>query len=78
MQIWDKVLEDTHGKKDSDEQWSPRKLPNLLQKCCADDIYNTDETGLFNHSMLDSSLSYKYAILSGAKEAVVRVNVLCC
>jgi hypothetical protein len=67
-----------HGE-DSAEQWRTRKLPNSLQKCCADGIYNADLLfNLFNHSMLDSSLSYEHATLSGAKEAMVCVNVLCC
>jgi hypothetical protein len=29
----------------SAEQWESTKLPNLLQKFSADDIYNADETG---------------------------------
>jgi hypothetical protein len=42
----------------------------LLQKFCADDIYNADETSLFYHAMLDGSLSYKHATLSGSKKAM--------
>jgi hypothetical protein len=33
--------------KDSAEQWKSTKLPNLLQKFWADDIYNANETIYF-------------------------------
>jgi hypothetical protein len=48
----------------SAEQCKSTKLPNLLQKFCADDIYNVNETGLFCHAMLGGSLSYKYSYSS--------------
>ncbi|XP_072119240.1 tigger transposable element-derived protein 4-like [Mobula birostris] len=62
----------THGEKSGSdalnaEAWKSTKLPDLLQKFCADDIYNADETGLF----------YR-AILSGTKKAIDRITVLCC
>jgi hypothetical protein len=50
----------------------------LHQKFCADGIYNADETGLFHPAMLDSSLIYKHAALSGSKKAMDHVTVLCC
>jgi hypothetical protein len=70
----------THGEKDSAdavnaEQWKSIKLPNLLQICYADDIYNANETGLFYHGMPDVSLSYKRTTLSGSKKATDRVTV---
>jgi hypothetical protein len=51
-----------HGEKSSAdavnaEKLKSTKLPNLLQKCCADDIYNADETGLFYCATPDGSLS---------------------
>jgi hypothetical protein len=51
-------------------KWESTKLPNLLQQFCADDICNANETGSFYHMMLDSSLSYKHANLSGSKKAM--------
>ena len=45
----------------SDEHWKSIKLPNLLQKFHADDVYNANEISLFHHTMLDGSLSYKLA-----------------
>jgi hypothetical protein len=48
----------------------------LLQKFCTNDTYNADETGLFYHVMLDGSLSYKHATLSGSKKAMDCVTVL--
>jgi hypothetical protein len=70
-----------HGETDSAdavsaEQCKSTQLPNLLQKFCADEIYNADETGLFYHATLDGSLSYKHATLSGSKKALDRVAVL--
>jgi hypothetical protein len=62
----------------SDEKWKSTKLPNLLQKCCVDDIYNADETGLFYPVMPDRFLSYKHTTLSGSKKAMDCVTVLCC
>jgi hypothetical protein len=58
------------------EQWESTKL--LLQKFFADDIYSADETGLFYHAMPDSSLRYKYTTLSGSKNAMDCIIVLCC
>jgi hypothetical protein len=64
--------------KDSPEQWKSTKLPNLLQKFRADDIYNANKTSLFHHAMPDGSLSYKHATLPGSKKAIDCVTVLCC
>jgi hypothetical protein len=57
----------------SAERWKSTKLPNLLQKFCACDIYNADETGMFYPATPDGSLSYvqssyKHAVLSGSKK----------
>jgi hypothetical protein len=60
------------------EQWKSTKLPNLLQKFCADDIYSAYETGLLHHAMLDGSISYIHATLSGSNKAMDCVPVLCC
>jgi hypothetical protein len=65
------------AKKDSAEQWKSTKLPNLLQKFCAD-IYNANERNLFHHAIPDNSLSYKHAILSGSNKVMDCVTVLCC
>jgi hypothetical protein len=72
-----------HGKNDSAdavsaEKWKSTKLPKLLQKCCADDIYNANETVLFHLATLDGSLSYKHAALPHSKKAMDCVTVLCC
>jgi hypothetical protein len=71
-----------HGEEDcadavSAEQWKSTKLPNLLQKFCADGIYNANETGLFYPALMGSSLSYNHALF-GSKKAMDRVSVLCC
>jgi hypothetical protein len=58
-------FETAHGEKDSAvsaEQCKSTKLPNFLQKFCADDIYNADETGLFYCVTPEGSLSYKHAM----------------
>jgi hypothetical protein len=53
-------------------------MPKLLQKFCADDIYNANDASLFYHATLDGSLSYKHSTLSGSKKATDCVTVLCC
>ena len=53
-------------------------MPSLLQKFKPEDIYNADETGLFNRATPNGSLVYKYKALSGSKKALDRVTVLCC
>jgi hypothetical protein len=40
--------------------------------------YIADETGLFYCAMMDGSLSYKHAALSGSEKVMYRVTVLCC
>jgi hypothetical protein len=62
----------------SAEQWKFTKLPDFLQKFCADDICNADKTSLFYRAPPDGSLSYIHATLAASKKAVDRVNVLCC
>jgi hypothetical protein len=53
-------------------------MPNLLQKFCADDTSNANETGLFHPAMIDDSLSYKCTTLSGSKKAMDHATVLFC
>jgi hypothetical protein len=53
----------------SAEKWKSTKLPNLLQKFCADDICNADERGLFYCATPNSSLSYKHATSDWFKES---------
>jgi hypothetical protein len=60
------------------EQWKSTKLQNILQKFCADNIYNANKTGLFYCATPDGSLTYKYANLSSSKKAMDHVTVLCC
>jgi hypothetical protein len=72
-----------HGEKDSADvvgaaEWKSKKIPELLQKFCADDIYSADETGLFYHAVPDGSLCYKLVKLLGSKKAMDRISVLCC
>lgn len=72
-----------HGEKESAdsagaEEWQSTKLPQLLEKFHADDIYNADETGLYCRATPDGSLCYKHVALSGSKKAMDRVTVLCC
>lgn len=72
-----------HGEKESAdvggaEEWKLTKLPELLAKFSADDIYNADETGLLYRATPNGSLSYKRVALSGSKKAMDRVTVLCC
>jgi hypothetical protein len=54
-----------HGEKSSadavsSEQWKSTKLPNLLQKFCADNIYSAYETSLLHRATSVGSLSYKH------------------
>jgi hypothetical protein len=60
------------------EHLKSTKLPNMLQKFCADDIYKVNETGLFYCARPDGSLGYKQATLSSSKKAMNRVTVLWC
>jgi hypothetical protein len=55
----------------SAEQWKSTKLLNFLQKICADDNYNADETGLFYRATPGGSLGYKHATLSGSEKAMI-------
>jgi hypothetical protein len=59
-----------HSEKDSAEQCKSKKLPNLLQKFCANDIYNLDLMHLFYRAMLDGFIRYKHATLSGSNNAM--------
>lgn len=52
----------------SAEQWKSIKLPNLLQKFCAKDIYNVNKTGLFYSATPEDSLIYNHTTLSGSKK----------
>jgi hypothetical protein len=83
MQVWYKLKKKAHGENGSvdavsNEQWKSTKLPNFLQKFCADNIYNADETGLFYCATPDGSLTYKHTTLSSSKKAMDHVTVLCC
>jgi hypothetical protein len=60
------------------EEWKSKEVPELRQKCCADDIYSADETGLFFLATPDGSVCYKYVQLLGSKKAMDRITVLCC
>ncbi|XP_067126959.1 tigger transposable element-derived protein 6-like [Centruroides vittatus] len=75
-------LKKVHIKDSSDSvstgQWKSTKLSSLLQKFCADDIYNADETSLFYCATPDSFLSCKRAALFGSKKVMDHVTVLCC
>jgi hypothetical protein len=59
-------------------QEKPWKVPELLQKFCADNIYSADDTGLFYLAMPDGSLCYKHVKLLGSKKAMDHIIVLCC
>ena len=72
-----------HGEKNSADvegaqEWQSTTLPQLLLEYRPDDIYNADETGLYYRATPDGSLCYTYEQLSGSKEAMDRVTVLCC
>jgi hypothetical protein len=76
-------LKKTHGEKGSAdavsaEQWKSTKLQDLLQKCCAHDLYNADETGLFYHAKPDGSQSYKHATVSDPRKTMEHTTVSCC
>jgi hypothetical protein len=61
-----------------EKPWKSKKVPELLQKFFADDIYSADETGLFYHAMPDGSVSYKHVKLLGSKKAMDRITVQTC
>jgi hypothetical protein len=72
-----------HGEKDSAdiggaEEWKSKKVPELLQKFCADDIYSAYETGLFYCATPYGSLCCKHIQLLGSKKAMDHITVLCC
>jgi hypothetical protein len=79
----DDKFKKAYSKKDSAdvvgaEEWKSKKVPELLQKFCADDIYSADETGLFYRATLDGSLCKKHVQLLGYKKEMDRKTVLCC
>jgi hypothetical protein len=55
-----------------EKPWNSKKVPELLQKFCADDIYR-----VFYHAMPDGSLCYKHVKLLGYKKAMDHIIVLC-
>jgi hypothetical protein len=61
-----------------EKPWKSKKVPELLQKFCADDVYSADETGLFYRATPDGSICYKHVQLLGSKNAMDRITVLCC
>jgi hypothetical protein len=61
-----------------EKPWKSKKVPELLQKFYADDIYSDDETGLFYRATPDGSLCYKHVQLLGSKKAMDRITVLRC
>jgi hypothetical protein len=78
-----------YGKKSSadavsTEQWKSTKLPNLLQKFCADDIYNADETGLFYNARqtVPSATNTQLYLVQRSNESynciVLLINGSCC
>jgi hypothetical protein len=58
-----------------EKPWKSKKVPELLQKFCADDIYSADEAGLFYRAMPDGSLSCKRVKLLGSKKAMDCITV---
>jgi hypothetical protein len=61
-------LNKSHSMNDSADavsagHWKSTKLPILLQKRRADDIYSAEETDLSHHATPDGTLSCKDAIL---------------
>lgn len=74
----------SRGKKDTADassgtgNWKSTQLPNLLQKFCADDIYNAVETGLLYRATPDGSLRYRHEVLQASEKAMDRVTILCC
>jgi hypothetical protein len=78
----DTKFKKAHGEKDSAdvcaEEWKSKKVPELLQKFYADDIYSADETGLFYRVTPDGSLCYNHVQLLGSKKVMDRITVLCC
>ncbi|XP_071056808.1 tigger transposable element-derived protein 6-like [Onthophagus taurus] len=58
------------------EQWKNTTIPTSLEKFCADDIYNADETSLYYRDIPDEYLNR--TSLSNYKKATERITVLCC
>jgi hypothetical protein len=75
IEVWNKIQEGAYSKKDSAdtvsaEQLKCTKLPNLLQKLCAN-VYSAYEVGLFYHATLDCSLSYKHSALFSSRNQCI-------
>lgn len=58
------------------DAWNKTLLPQLLQEYAAEDIYNTDETGLFYKLQPSKSLVYKDEDGRGGKCSKARITVL--
>ena len=53
-------------------------LPGLLEEYRPNEVYNSDETGLYYRATPDGSLCYCHEKLSGSKKVMERITVLCC
>ena len=58
------------------DAWKTTLLPQLLAEFSPEDIYNTDETGLFYKLQPDKSLAYKDEDGRGGKRSKARITVL--
>ena len=61
---------------DAAEYFLQNKLPAILDKYSTEDIYNTDETGLYYRGLPDRGYAHISETLSGAKKAKDRITVL--
>ena len=53
-------------------------IQKLFEKFNADDIFNSDETGLYYRANPNASLTYEYESFSGSKKTLDRLKVLSC
>lgn len=54
------------------------KLPNILQACSPDNIYNADETGIFYKMLPDKTMEFKDVNCHGGKKNKERITAMVC
>lgn len=63
---------------DASASWVAEKLPGILSRYEAADLYNADETALFYQMLPSRTLALKGEDCSGGKQSKLRVTVLLC
>ena len=61
---------------DAADQWSSTVLAEILERYEPCNVYNADETGIYNRALPDGTLTFSTDSLSGSKKAKDRITAL--